>query len=150
MTDLKTLRQHPFVQAWIADYQKDTNWHKYLDCRSCGFPHAENILCGCGATFGCLRIGGEMYYVDASNVAFFVQFRERSTKGFHWRDDIYFLRQSDGDVKVTSYWQYNNCPQERRWVIPADEWASVVASVSAQGETSESWQKAKKFHASSY
>jgi hypothetical protein len=142
--ELKKLRQHPFVLAWIEEYQKEA-WRKYPDCFHCGFPHAENLLCN-GATFGCLRIGQEIYYVDISNVEYFVWFREKQRLGFHWRNDIYFQRMKDGSVLVTSFWQYNNCPQERKWTIDRDSWASIVSSVSKNGETAESWQHIREFH----
>lgn len=147
MHDLKTLRQHPFVLEWIVEYQKDP-WCKHSDCFHCGFPHSKNLLCN-GAPFGCLYIGGEAYSVDISNVAAMVQFREQQRKGFHWRDDIYFQRMADGSVQVTSFWRYNNYPQERRWTIPSSEWASIVSSVSVRGETSESYQQAVDFHGKS-
>lgn len=137
-------RQHPFVLAWIAEYQNDA-WRKYPDCHHCGFPHAENLLCN-GAPFGCLYIGQEDYYVDISNVAYFVQFREKQRSGFHWRDDIYFKRMDDGSVRVTSFWKYNNYPQERTWTIDRDSWASIVSSVSKNGETAETWQHIREFH----
>lgn len=140
----KELRQHPFVVSWIAEYQKDA-WHKYPDCYCCGFPHAENLLCN-GAPFGRLYIGAESYSVDISNVEYFVKFREKQRPGFHWRDDIYFLRMADGGVLVTSFWRYNNFPQEKKWTIDRDSWASIVSSVSAEGETAESWQNVKAFH----
>lgn len=142
--ELKNLRQHPFVLAWIAEYQKDA-WHKHSDCYHCGFPHAENLLCN-GAPFGRLRIGTDNYSVDISNVAYFVQFREKQRSGFHWRDDIYFQRMENGSVRVTSFWQYNNSPQERTWTIDLDSWASIVSSVSKGGETAETWQHIKEFH----
>jgi hypothetical protein len=148
MNETKSLRQHPFVLAWIAEFQKDP-WHtKYPDCRRCGFPHSDVLLCN-GAPFGCLYIGGEPYSVDISNVAWMVQFREQSRPGFHRRDDIYFQRMDDGSVRVTSFWQYNNCPQEKVWTIPSSEWASIVSSVSTAGETTESYQQALEFHGKS-
>jgi hypothetical protein len=142
--ELQNLRNHSFVLAWIAEYRKDA-WHKHPDCYLCGFPHAENLLCN-GAPFGRLYIGGQSYSVDASNVAYFVQFREKQRLGFHWQDDIYFRRMEDGSVLVTSFWQYNNSPQERKWTISSDAWASIVSSISASGETSETWGQAKTFH----
>lgn len=144
MSELKTLRRHPFVLAWIAEFQKDA-WHKYPDCYRCGFPHAENLLCN-GAPFGRLYIGVESYSVDISNVEYFVQFREKQRLGIHWRDDIYFRRMKDGAVLVTSFWQYNNSPQEKTWMIDRDAWASIVCSVSIAGETAESWEHIKAFH----
>ena len=141
---LKQLRQHPFVLAWIAECQKDI-WFIHPDCRRCGFPHAGNLLCN-GAPFGRLYIGGEEYSVDISNVAYFVQFREKQRLGFQWRDDVYFQRKEDGRVLVTFFWKYNNFPQEKTWVIDRDSWASIVSSVSKNGETGENWQHIKESH----
>ncbi|HEV2521057.1 MAG TPA: hypothetical protein VGT24_01640 [Candidatus Acidoferrales bacterium] len=144
-TDLaKKLRGHLFVLEWIAEYQK-SECNRHPDCFHCGFPHAENLMCN-GAPFGRLFIGKDAYSVDISNVAYMVQFREKLQCGFHWRDDIYFQRQDDGSVLVTSFWQYNNYPQEKKWVIDKDSWASIVSSMSKGGETAESWQHVKDFH----
>lgn len=127
-----TMRHHPFVEAWIDDYQKQDKWHKHPDCPRCGFPHSEVLLCGPGATFGCLYIGGEYYSVDQSNVSSFVAFREKQRMGFHWRDDIYFQRLADGGVIITSFWRYNNSPQERTWKIDRVSWESIVRSVNLE------------------
>jgi hypothetical protein len=142
---LKELRQHPFVVQWIKDYQRTISWKKYEDCRNCGYPHAAGFICGMGSTFGQLRIGQHLYYVDQSNVDYFVAFREKPRKGFHWRNDIYFER-LPGCVEVTYFDQYNNSPQERKWRIPHSEWASIVCSVSSLGETAERWETAQDFH----
>lgn len=125
---LRIARKHPFVAAWISAYQKDDEWRQYADCRLCGFPHSPHVLCGRGATFGELRIGVDTYYVDQSNVESFIEFREAPTPGFHWRDDVYFQSEPDG-VKLTTFWQYNNCPQKRAWCIPMAEWRSIVKSM---------------------
>lgn len=142
---LKELRQHPFVVQWIKDYQKDDKWRQYKDCRHCGYPHAESLICGRGSTFGELRIGHDTYYVDQSNVNWFVGFREQPMEGFHWRNDIFFKRLADC-VEITSFWQYNNSPQKRVWRIPHPEWASIVCSVSTAGETLERWEASQEFH----
>lgn len=142
---LKELRHHPFVEAWIKAYQKD-KWSTYPDCHSCGFPHAPNFLCGMGSTFGEMRIGKHTYAVDQSNVDYFVGFREKPLEGFHWKNDVFFKRLPDGGVEVTYFDQYNNTPQERKWHIPAAEWASIVCCVSAVGETYERWGAAQDFH----
>jgi hypothetical protein len=148
INEMKYLRQHPFVLAWIAEFQKDSFHFNYPDCHSCGFPHSDVLLCN-GAPFGLLYIGGKSYFVYISNVAWMVQFREKNRPGFNWRDDTYFQRTDNGDVRVTSFWQYNNCPQEKVWTIPGSEWASIVSSVSMVGETAESYQQALEFHGKS-
>ena len=145
VAQLGKYRHHPFVIAWISEFQKDF-LYKYDDCDYCGFPHAKNLLCN-GAPFGILHIGKDKYSVDISNLEYFIQFREKVRKGFHWQNDTYFSRAEDGSVLITSFWQYNNYPQEQNWKIDENSWASIVSSVSATGETSESWLHIKEFHA---
>ena len=65
------------------------------------------------------------------------------TDGFHARDGWYFQRQTDGSVKISAAVQ--RCTEQL--VIDPDTWASIVASVSAQGETSVRFQRAREFHA---
>ena len=125
----RALREHPMVAAWIAEYRR-INGSDYKNCTRCGFPHAPNLLCGSGATFGALWVGGEPYWVDASNVKYFIHFRESTQAiGFHWRDDIGFGRMGDGAVQVTFYEKYNNTPQKKTWKIPGLEWESIVKSL---------------------
>lgn len=121
------LRNHPTVQACISDYRK-TNNRENKDCKTCGFPHSEYLLCGTGATFGTLIIGTDRYSVDTSNVEYFVQFRSGIGGGFHWKNDIFFQR-LDGCVVVTYYEKYGNTPQKHTWRIPVIEWESIVKSV---------------------
>lgn len=66
--------------------------------------------------------------------------------GFHWRNHTFFKRDDEGCVEVRFIEQYNNSPQIKTWRIPPAEWASIVASVSGTGETSESYREALKFH----
>lgn len=66
--------------------------------------------------------------------------------GFHWKHNIFWKRLDDGPVRVRHFTEFNGCPQWVDWVIPADEWASIVASVSAAGETLETWNAAKQYH----
>jgi hypothetical protein len=67
--------------------------------------------------------------------------------GFHWRDGWYFKRLEDGSVRVS---HVTHPPfegkLEQQFVISENEWASIVCSVSAEGETSQRWQKAREFH----
>lgn len=122
------LRNNPMVQAWISNYKKVNNCNND-DCDRCGFPHSPHVLCGWGAIFGILTIGGDRYYVDTSNVNSFVQFNNGIKRGFHWKNDIFFNR-LDNSVVVTYYEKYNNSPQKRTWVIPLNEWESIVKAVS--------------------
>jgi hypothetical protein len=70
--------------------------------------------------------------------------------GYHWRDEWYFTRLTDGSVELRN----ENFVDDRRpepspfvrLVIPASEWASIVASVSKNGETGETHQAALTFH----
>lgn len=130
MKDLKLLRHHPMVVAWIIFYQRKEH-QKHEDCNKCGFPHNGHMLCGGGATFGELKIGKDSYYVDASNVEYFIWFREQiaADGAFHWRDDTFFSRTADGKVKVTFYTRFNNSPQKQAWNIPDAEWKSIVESL---------------------
>ncbi len=141
------LRKNPMVQHWIAEFQKGA-WfpESYPECPYCGWPHNSHILCGMGATFGKLTIGRDTYSVDASNVEYFVKFRDQPMRGFHWRDDVFFERLPDGTVEVRWFTQYNNTPQPEIWRIAPAEWASIVCSVSALGETGERWNAAQDFH----
>ena len=129
MNHLKSLRHHPLVEEWIATYQNSKEI-KDKDCAICGFPHRKNAICGSSATtFGELQVCGHTYYVDASNVEYFVKFREKTNakNAFHWANDIYFQRTEKGDVKVVFYSPRNNIPQERVWIIPDGEWSSIVS-----------------------
>jgi hypothetical protein len=123
------LRNHPMVQAWVSTYKKGIN-RENKDCKTCGFPHSEQLLCGMGATFGTLTLGTDRYSVDTSNVEYFVQLCSAvGEDGFHWKRDIFF-RRLDGCVVVTYYEKYGNTPRKRTWRIPVIEWESIVKSVS--------------------
>ncbi|HWE75050.1 MAG TPA: hypothetical protein VG328_17955 [Stellaceae bacterium] len=145
--EAKTLRHDSMVKAWMAEYQKD-RLSRYKDCRRCGWPHNEVLLCF-NAPFGELRLGGDLYSICESNVVFFHNFMKNTLGngwGFHWRDEKFFGRDTDGSVIVRFIEQYNNAPQVRTWRIPAPEWASIVCSVSRDGETGERWEQAQLFH----
>jgi len=70
---------------------------------------------------------------------------------FHWKDGWYFERLEDGSVRI--YHEDLEADQEKEMVeydvvidIDPDSWASIVASVSARGDTAEAFQVAKRFH----
>jgi hypothetical protein len=63
--------------------------------------------------------------------------------GFHWRNCWFFKRMSGGHVRITHAEVGSEVVQI---LIPPNEWASIVASVSAEGETSERYYEAAKFH----
>ena len=74
-------------------------------------------------------------------------------EGFHWRDHIFWKRLGDGSVRVAFFAirmsgevVEGDDEPVRELIIPPTEWASIVASVSAQGETSESYNTALDFH----
>lgn len=139
MADLKPLRHHPMVEAWITFYQR-LEHQKHEDCNKCGFPHSKHLLCGRGSTFGELLIGKHRYFVDASNVESFIVFREKTCadEAFHWRDDIFFSKSVDGGVKVTFYTPFNNNPHKHVWNIPDEEWKSIIESLETQNNNHES------------
>lgn len=120
-------QQNPRVLAWINAYQKEV----YKECPSCKWPHSPNVMCGMGATFGCVRLGGNTYYIDASNVEFMLGFVEKLGPGFHWKDEIFFDVKNDA-VTVTHLESYNNTPQLKRWTIPVNEWQSIVEFVQSR------------------
>ena len=67
-------------------------------------------------------------------------------KCFHWRDGWFFNRQPDGSVRImhrettASEWLREDI------TIDALSWASIVCSVSSDGETSDRWNAAQDFH----
>lgn len=71
----------------------------------------------------------------------------RNDGGFHWRNDTYFKRLPDGSVRVRTWRRaHDGFPTFDDRTIPAAEWASIVCSVSADGETGERWNAAQDFH----
>ena len=73
---------------------------------------------------------------------------------FHWSDGWFFSRQPDGSVTMEHrvYEDGLNELGERMYHydvkvnIPPNEWASIIASVSAGGEVDGRWQSAVEFH----
>lgn len=63
--------------------------------------------------------------------------------GFHLREGFHFERVGDGDVRITYAPKGEIVAQI---TVPENEWASVVASVSANGETAGTWQSARGYH----
>jgi len=92
--------------------------------------------------------GGNTYRVTVTNVHWLnkLQAQREAIKGFHWQNDIYFIRQNDGSVKVMQIVDWNYTPNFTEWVIPPMHWASIVCSVSAEGETTDRWNAAQDFH----
>ena len=72
---------------------------------------------------------------------------------FHWRNGWYWSRLPDGSVEVRNHGDFekpdpNHAPGDGRatLVIPPNEWASIVCSVSAKGEDGARWNAAQDFH----
>lgn len=63
---------------------------------------------------------------------------------FHWKDNWYFERRDNGVVRIYHLGELGIADADIE--IDADSWASIMASVSAQGETAESFQEARNFH----
>lgn len=67
---------------------------------------------------------------------------------FHWQNGWFFDRvRESGAVRLVKRSEAKldadiQCSAE----ITADEWASIVASVSGRGETQERWNAALRFH----
>lgn len=74
-----------------------------------------------------------------------------TTDGFyHWRDNWFFKRLADGSVRI---WKLRaigeNIPDPNTLAaadIPPAEWASIIAAVSAAGETGETYHAAFALH----
>ena len=65
---------------------------------------------------------------------------------FHSRDGFFFSRGRDGDVQVRVGARTDASHTVASTVLTASEWASVVAAVSARGETGETWREALDSH----
>ncbi|MFI7126011.1 hypothetical protein ACIBQ1_09975 [Nonomuraea sp. NPDC050153] len=67
-------------------------------------------------------------------------------KGFHAKNGWYFRREDDGSVHIAA--PDSMGPGASQVVtLDANTWASVVASVSATGETGDTFSQALVFHA---
>ena len=69
------------------------------------------------------------------------------TMAFHWQNGWYWSRLADGSVEVRNH--DPNCgPGDggTTLIIPAEQWASIVCSVSKDSETGERWNQAQDFH----
>jgi len=63
---------------------------------------------------------------------------------FHARDDWYFKRIKDGAVRI--HHLDTQGLMDRGFVVDANTWASIVASVSKLGDTAEVFQKEIALH----
>lgn len=68
-------------------------------------------------------------------------------EGFHAHSGWYFRRSDAGTVtvEVTETMQVD-APLQVAATFDADTWASIVAAVSAGGETGDQWRQARDFH----
>lgn len=68
-------------------------------------------------------------------------------EGFHAFGGWYFRRDTDGHVtiEVTETAQAD-APLARALTVDPATWASIVASVSAEGESGERWRRALDYH----
>lgn len=67
---------------------------------------------------------------------------------FHLSDGFTYERVSDdGDVRLRLRVHHGGDEIIRELVVPENEWASVVASVCAKGETGDTYQAARDLHA---
>jgi hypothetical protein len=79
-------------------------------------------------------------------------------RGFHNRDGWFFRRDSDdGNVRIWKVrWETREVQgqyvgktpvlEAGPFIVPENEWASIVAAVSRGGENGESWRYARHFH----
>lgn len=71
---------------------------------------------------------------------------------FHWRNGIYFDRKADGSVEIYQEREDVSTKTSTRLdkvpfaTVPPAEWASIVASVSKDGENGDTFREAHKFH----
>lgn len=64
---------------------------------------------------------------------------------FHWKDGWYFERLNDGGVRIF-HLPVGEQIADENIEIDADSWASIISSVSEQGETAETFKEAGEFH----
>ncbi len=64
--------------------------------------------------------------------------------GFHTHSDWFWSRRHDGAVVIQKRTVNGNVAEEH--VLSASEWASVVATVSLQGEDADTHQRALALH----
>lgn len=68
-------------------------------------------------------------------------------EGFHWQDGWFFKRVPDGNVRVRHYADGGASDEIlTEFVVPPNEWASIVCSVSHDGEDGERYRRALIFH----
>jgi hypothetical protein len=75
---------------------------------------------------------------------------EKGTKlygAYHAKDGLFFLRTVDGGVHIRKTKQPKDLsPVVMDVYLDYETWCSIIACMSWQGETAETWEAAKKFH----
>lgn len=73
-----------------------------------------------------------------------------AASAFHWNHGVFFSRAHGGRAVHLRIMAGNAPPDSetllREFYIPAAEWASIVASVSAGGESDDRWREALRFY----
>jgi hypothetical protein len=124
------LRHDPIVKAWINTYQTNNVWKKqYTDCKYCGWPHSGM----CGSVFGVMKLCGDNYWIDQSNVEYMLDFVQNLGSGFHWKNEIFF-DVIDEKITIQFFEKYNNTPQKKSWIVPINEWKSIVKFIEDKGD----------------
>lgn len=68
---------------------------------------------------------------------------------FHSKNGLFFERLQDGSVHIIRTYDARDVRPDNvvlDIILPENEWASVVCSVSADGENSARWMLARRFH----
>ena len=71
--------------------------------------------------------------------------RYHGNYGFHFKDGWFFRRMREGSVLITLVDEKTD-GQIARIAVDPSSWASIIAAVSAKGDTGENWNIAKKLH----
>ena len=65
----------------------------------------------------------------------------------HWSDGLYFKRDDMGSVHIRIYGSDDRMGgPDKEFSIPSNEWCSIMAAVSREGENSASYQAALALH----
>lgn len=69
---------------------------------------------------------------------------------FHWKDNWFFSRRTSDGAVIIEHWENHADvdvkPADFRLEIPGTVWCSIVASCSAEGETSFTWRLMRALH----
>jgi hypothetical protein len=94
--------------------------------------------------------------IDAGSLAYIPPLWQERGLGFHARDGWFFKRMPVGGDVLITYAPIDPLAEDagvmgKHWpllcvVVDGETWASIVASVSCDGETGPRWQEALRFH----